>query len=62
MLECKISPSNVTYNCTQDCAQSKTNNLESSMKIFVLYSLPRLSHLQFIYHFSSQGLMDFKFL
>jgi hypothetical protein len=62
MLECRISPSDVTYNCTQDCAQSKTNNLESGMRIFILYSLPRLFHLQFIYHFSSQGLMDFKFL
>jgi hypothetical protein len=51
MLECRISPSNVTYNCTQDCAQSKTNNLESGMRIFILYSLPCLSHLQFIYHF-----------
>ena len=62
MLECRISPSDVTYNCTQDCAQSRTNNLESGMRIFVLYSLPHFSQLQFIYHFSSQGLMDFKFL
>ena len=53
MLECRISPSDVAYNCTQDCAHSKTNNFESGMKISVLYSLPRLSHLQFIYHFSS---------
>ena len=33
MVRCRISPSDVVYNCTQDCAQSKTVNSESGMRI-----------------------------
>ena len=33
MVGCRISPSDVVYNCTQDCAQSKTVNSESGMRI-----------------------------
>ena len=39
MLLCKSSPADVVYSCTQDCAQSKTDNFKSGMRISHPYSL-----------------------
>ena len=45
MVGCRISPSDVVYNCTQDCAQSKTINFESGIRISSPNFLPHFALL-----------------